>query len=136
VRVNDTAMRFPTKGDIGYGISTDGKACFDTSAQYANNNQGRGWEWRYVPFTVTNSTPVEIAFSGSVEDFLNHWMSFTSISLLHRHLTSISLPESRETHNRYRKVITSDKNFQSGSYTLDGRLATRNSGRVIITASH
>ncbi len=133
VRVNDTAMRFPTKGDIGYGISTDGKACFDTSAQYANNNQGRGWEWRYVPFTVSDSTPVEIAFSGSVENCLNQWMSFTSISLLNRPFSSISLPESRATHNKYRKVIISDKKLQRDAFTLDGRKATHNSGRVVIT---
>ena len=136
VRVNDISMRFPTKGDVGYGISTDGKACFDPTAQFANGNQGRGWEWRYVPFTVTDSTPVEIVFTGSVENCLNQWMSFTNISLLRQSLTSILLPESRETHYHYRKEIASEKNLQHNSYTLDGRQATRNSGRIIITKSH
>ena len=126
------------RGEDGwfYMVCTDMRCAegWDSNpAQYANNNQGRGWEWRYVPFTVTDSTPVEIAFTGSVENCLNQWMSFTSISLLNRPFSSISLPESRATHNKYRKVITSDKKLQRDAFTLDGRKATHNSGRVVIT---
>lgn len=132
VRVNETAMHFPTNGDTGRGISTDGKANFDTSANYANNNIGRGWEWRYVPFTVTDSTPVEIAFSGSVENSMNQWMSFTSISLLTRDATSLSSPLSEGTCHSARKSISRGNSPQSRSYTLDGRQATHHSKGVVI----
>lgn len=136
VRVNNTSMRFPTKGDTGRGISTDGKACFDTSAEYANNNNGRGWEWRYVPFAVTDTTPVEITFTGSVENSLNQWMSFTNISLLRSNSTSISLPhEHHGSNGQYRKEVASDMNLPH-AYTIDGRQATRRTKGIIITPSH
>ena len=136
VRVNDIVMPFPAKGDSGRGISTDGKACFDASAKYANNNAGRGWEWRYVPFTVTDSMPVEIAFTGSVENSLNQWMSFTSISLLNRIASSVSSPQVDETDGVARKSFSRGGSHTPHSYTLDGRPATRHAKGVVISPSH
>lgn len=53
IKVNDETQNFPAKGDVGFGIATDGTATFDPSAAYANNNAGRGWEYRYIAFEVT-----------------------------------------------------------------------------------
>ena len=125
VQVDDFSIAFPTKGDTGWGISTDGKACFDASAQYANSNAGRGWEWRFVPFSVAESKPVEIAFTGSVAGSLNQWMSFTDISLLSRSTSSISaLTKQAQAHDNTHKA-----------YTLGGRHATQHSKGIILTSS-
>lgn len=85
VRVDDRSVAFPAKGDAGLGIATDGTACFEASEDvtFANGGAGRGWEWRYLPFTVSSSeTPVQIAFTGEVENSIHQWMSFTNIALL------------------------------------------------------
>lgn len=73
---------FPTKGDTGTGIATDGQARFDPSAAYANDGRGRGWEWRFVPISLKEEADVELAVTGSVTDAQHQWLSFTSISLL------------------------------------------------------
>ena len=82
VSVGDVKVDFPHKGDTGLGISTDGKTCFDPSASYANDGMGRGWEWRYVPFTVKDGQSVDVVFSGSVVNAIQQWLSFTNITLL------------------------------------------------------
>ena len=134
LRVNETVMLFPRKGDTGLGISTDGRACFDASATYANNNDGRGWEWRYVPFTVKDATPVEIAITGSVENSLNQWMSFTAISLLGRTVSAISSPQIEETKHSGRKSISRGEKLQHRAYSLDGRQTTSHSKGVVVSA--
>lgn len=90
-RVGDVSVAFPTKGDTGLGITTDGVSCFETSGDvtFANKGAGCGWEWRYVPFTVSDDNPVEVQFSGVVTDCDHQWMSLTSISLLSFQVTGI-----------------------------------------------
>ena len=99
VSVGDLSTRFPCKGDTGYGISTDGTALFEAADGYgfANNGAGRGWEWRFVPFTVTDATPVEIVVKGAVKDCKNQWMSFTNIALLSKNTSGIRPVENCET---------------------------------------
>ncbi|MBR1484306.1 MAG: hypothetical protein IJ612_01265 [Prevotella sp.] len=121
VRVNHTSMHFPTKGDAGRGIDTEGRANFDATAQYANNG-GRGWEWRYVPFTASDASPVEIAFTGSAQNSLNQWMSFTSIALLAPTPTGLTAPTLQQQ----------DSTCDGGSYNLGGRLSTRHSKGIVL----
>lgn len=79
--VGDTQVSFPSNGDTGYGIATDGTATKDASATYANNGKGRGWEWRYIEFELTNEGSVTVKFAASAS--ANHnWCSFTDIQLL------------------------------------------------------
>ena len=47
----------PTLGDTGKGITTEGAASFDEGT-FANNGNGRGWVWSYLPFTLTDETEV------------------------------------------------------------------------------
>lgn len=47
----------PTLGDTGKGITTSGIASFDEGT-FANNGNGRGWVWSYLPFTLTDETEV------------------------------------------------------------------------------
>ncbi len=79
--VNGLSVAFPAKGDTGYGISTDGKTNFSTDGTYANNNIGRGWEWRFIPFEVTGDGRTSISLQANATSS-HQWVSFASVSLL------------------------------------------------------
>jgi hypothetical protein len=81
LKVNDVERIYPSKGDVGFGVATDGTGTFDKDATYANNGNGRGWEYRYVAFESDGETPVAITLGG--EAAASHqWMSFTQPTLL------------------------------------------------------
>ena len=69
-----TVNDFPT-GDTGLGISTDGKTNFSTEGTYANNNVGRGWQWRYVKFELDEEAVVTISVDGSASAQFQ-WIGF------------------------------------------------------------
>lgn len=76
IKVNDKTQIFPAKGDTGFGIATDGTATFDPSATYANNNAGRGWEYRYIAFEVTAEEGESVTLTVGGEATAEHqWMS-------------------------------------------------------------
>lgn len=69
-----TVNDFP-EGDTGYGIDTSGAANFSDEGAYANNDKGRGWQWRYVKFTLGEAATVNIAVKAKATT--NHqWISF------------------------------------------------------------
>ena len=78
------STRFPTRGDTGYGIDTSGITNFSANGTYANSNKGRGWEWRYLPFTLYKPTSVTISLEAEVENALYQWVSMTSFSILRK----------------------------------------------------
>ena len=82
--VDDENVRFPYNDDHGYGISTDGLTNFSPEATYANNGAGRGWEWRYIAFTLNEKTTVPIAIHAICDQAVNQWASFSNISLLRK----------------------------------------------------
>lgn len=69
------------KGDTGLGIDTEGNVNFDESGTYANNGAGRGWEWRYVAFTLDETATVSLAVTG-VSASSHQWFSIGNLSLL------------------------------------------------------
>lgn len=75
--VND----FP-EGDTGLGINLNGEASFDAGDEvgFTNNNNGRGWQWRYVKFTLTSETTVEIAVTAEATTSYQ-WISFCDATL-------------------------------------------------------
>ena len=79
--VDGKSVRFPYNDDHGYGISTDGNTCFSPDASYANNNAGRGWEWRYVPFTLDEESSVNISISAVCDQATQQWVSFANPTL-------------------------------------------------------
>ena len=83
MNVNEQSVSFPAKGDTGYGISTDGKTNFSPDATYANNNNGRGWEWRYIPFEVKENGTINISLLAEASSS-HQWVSFANVSLLHK----------------------------------------------------
>lgn len=72
-----TVNNFPQKGNKGRGINKEGATSFDASdaVGFANGNEGFGWEWRYVPFTLTEETTVNIAIEAGARQ-LHEWASF------------------------------------------------------------
>ena len=81
--INGQSVRFPTKGDVGYGITTDGRACFDPQESYANGGKGRGWEWRYIVFNLTEPATVTLRIEASVANARAQWVSISNLALLY-----------------------------------------------------
>ena len=113
--VDDASVSFPTKGDVGYGIDTSGKASFSSTGEYANGGKGRGWEWRYLPFTLEESREVTITLSASVNNASAQWVSMTSLALL------------REPETDAVKSVTNTLSSEQG-FDLSGRPMTKKHG--------
>lgn len=58
IKVGDVQVNFTNKGDAGKGIDTDGNANF-SDGTFANG-AGRGWEWRFIEFTLEEETEVTL----------------------------------------------------------------------------
>ena len=83
IKVNETTQIFPANGDTGFGIATDGTATFDPSATYANNNVGRGFEYRFIAFEVTADEGEDITLTvGGEATAAKQWMSICTPVLL------------------------------------------------------
>lgn len=71
---------FPN-GSVGLGITTDGKASFDSNEKFANNNNGRGWQWRFVPFTLETETEITFDIEAGANEKFN-WASFGDYTVM------------------------------------------------------
>lgn len=83
IKVNDVTVEFASNGDAGKGINVKGDASFADDDTYANDNKGRGFEYRYIPFEVTGEEDqnVEITIGGS-STAAHQWMSVCAPVLL------------------------------------------------------
>ncbi|MBP5711665.1 MAG: hypothetical protein J6W77_01510, partial [Prevotella sp.] len=79
---NGTTVAIPANGDVGYGITMTGVTSFSSSDTYANGNKGRGWEWRYIPVSVTGSTRSVTFTISAATNSRYQWFSVTNIELL------------------------------------------------------
>ena len=82
---------FP-EGDTGLGINKSGATSFNSedAAGFANGGAGRGWEWRYVKFTLPATTEVKIGVNADA-DASSQWMSFCNYTLQTDNEANISL---------------------------------------------
>ncbi len=64
------------KGAEGRGIMTDGTGSYQDGT-YANGI-GRGWEYRFIAFTLAEESPVTFKFNASVEGHLYNWVSIAN----------------------------------------------------------
>lgn len=71
---------FPN-GNVGLGITTDGKASFDSNDKFANNNNGSGWQWRFVPFTLDVDTEITFDIEAGA-DVIHNWASFGDYTVM------------------------------------------------------
>ena len=74
-----TVNDFP-EGDTGYGIDMSGAANFSDEGTYANGDKGRGWQWRYVRFKLTQNATVNIAVNAGATT-KSQWISFCDATL-------------------------------------------------------
>lgn len=74
----ETTVPFFMIGDTGLGIDTNGATNFSVDGTYANNNAGRGWQWRYVPVALEKATTITVTISGTIN---NQWISWADFSI-------------------------------------------------------
>jgi len=74
--VNDTEVALSNVGNEGFGIATDGEATYDMSKTYANTN-GRGWEYAYVEFEITEAKDVTFKLESSASSE-HQWVSIAN----------------------------------------------------------
>ncbi len=78
--VEGQIVQFPI-GDTGYGVATDGTASFEDAATYANDDKGRGWQYRYIAFELETVKEVSIRVDGSSRKQRN-WCGVCDAKLL------------------------------------------------------
>ena len=76
-----TVNDFP-KGDVGLGINKKGATSFNSEdvEGFANNGSGRGWQWRYVKFTLANPAAVKVEVLAEA-DAQHRWMGFCNATV-------------------------------------------------------
>lgn len=74
-----TVNDFP-KGDVGKGIDTNGATNYAADGTYANSNNGRGWEWRYVRFELSEPATVNVAVTADAKK-MYQWVSFCNATV-------------------------------------------------------
>lgn len=70
---------FDPQGDSGKGIDTSGAANYGDGT-FTNSGAGRGWEWRFIPFTLDSESEVTMKVEAIVKG--GNWASFSDITLL------------------------------------------------------
>ncbi len=80
VTIGETAYTeaLPSKGAATKGVTTSGVASFDEGT-FANT-AGRGWQWRYLAFTVDEEASVRFDIDASATP-KNEWCSFCDVEL-------------------------------------------------------
>lgn len=113
IKVNDTQVNFPQKGDTGYGVNTNGVADFTNEATYANNDNGRGWEYRFIEFTLAEKTEVTLSYGISCT---GSWGSVFTPQLRAKKLIMTDKAKiENETEEGY--FVSYDREFAAGTYT-------------------
>ena len=80
VKIGDNAAAtvvLAHKGDTGRGVTTDGVGSFADDETYCNGNIGRGWEYRFIAFELTEESNVTISFNSSTDKQYN-WVSIAN----------------------------------------------------------
>lgn len=95
------------------GISKAGKASFDnTTDAFANGNNGYGWQWRFVAFTLTEETKVSISIEAGANLKYN-WASFGDYCVLAKPNTGASLAA-------YNQAVTSAQEAKTNCAVVIG----------------
>lgn len=72
-------VTFPHKSSTGKGIETDGTPNFGDGT-YANSNNGRGWEYRFLTFESDGTTATTLTFNWTTSS--SNWAGLDDITLL------------------------------------------------------
>ena len=82
VKIGDsdaTYKHYQANGNSGKGIDKSGAANYG-AGEFANNNNGRGWEWRFISFELDDETSVRVQIYAQM--LANNWVGFSDITLL------------------------------------------------------
>lgn len=71
---------FLMEGNTGLGIDVDGNANYSDGGTYANENNGRGWSYSYLPINSDGTSEITISINGKLN--AGTWQSFYSPVLL------------------------------------------------------
>lgn len=121
------------QGDTGLGITTSGEGCYishdtDDSKLYANNNAGRGFEWKYIPFELAETGTATLSFTAEGHAQYQ-FVSFTSLALL----TDPKVAARTALLNKINEATTvyaSGANVGSGIFQIPSSAATTFSGAI------
>jgi len=69
-------VTLPHKGAVGRGVTTAGVGSY-AEGTYAKDNNGFGWEYRFIAFELTEESTVTISFSSSTDKRYN-WVSIAA----------------------------------------------------------
>lgn len=99
---------FPN-GNVGLGITTDGKASFDSNDKFANNNNGRGWQWRFVPFTLDDHTQITFDIEAGA-DVIHNWASFGDYTVMAKPSVFTSTAAYNQAVDNAKAALTAEAN--------------------------
>ena len=74
-----TYKHYQANGNSGKGIDTSGAANYGNGT-FANNNNGRGWEWRFISFELDAETSVRLQIYAQM--LAGNWVGFSDVTLL------------------------------------------------------
>lgn len=100
-------VNFPS-GNRGRGIATDGTASFE-GASYACKNEGYGWQWRFVPFTLAEETTITISIEAGANLKYN-WASFGDYSVMAKPNTAASEVAYNQAVDAAKAALNNDAN--------------------------
>lgn len=98
---------FPN-GNVGLGITTDGKASFDSNDKFSNNN-GRGWQWRFVPFTLDDDTQITFDIEAGA-DVIHNWASFGDYTVMAKPSVAASTAAYNQAVDNAKAALTAEAN--------------------------
>lgn len=117
IKVKEEKVYFDKKGGSGFGISTDGKASFNPTGTYANTT-GRGWEYRFIEFTLNSEETVTIGLGYTVADSYNplSWAGVCAPQLRAKKFTMTDKADiENETKEGY--MVSYDREFKVDTWT-------------------
>lgn len=133
------SVDLPKNGSIGKGIDTNGYATVSEDSVYANDNQGYGWEYRYIEFETTkDEQTVTISLNAHTND-LNQWISLCNPILYTDTNSSIVEPYDEigpaiVTRSDVDLHFTNDETYPwtvEGNAIKNGNCGVRNSSSVV-----
>ena len=130
---NGSTAIIPTNGDVGYGITTTGVTSFSSSDTFTNGNNGRGWEWRYIPVSVTGSSK-EITFTITAStNTIHQWYSVTNIALLSKGYVAPEVVSDEQNSTTTRTQVTTNVNITTAiDYKITGATPFTTTGSINI----
>ena len=114
-------ISLPCKDNRARGIAKDGKASWSDDDEFILDNVGGGWEWRFVPFTLSDQTEVTMTFSAEASSQYQ-WMSIGDGELLSANNVATAVAYNDEATNTIEDVdvanVTITRTIKEGFNTV------------------